>query len=118
MSLGTSSLPALKAFLQGEQFLRRTEWDSALAFYQHAIAADSAFALPLRRASLALGWLRGGFDSLSNAYALRAGALNHGLSRRDSLLLLSDSLLSSLLNAGPRATQADSGWWLFAAGDY
>ena len=112
VSLGTTSLPALKAFLQGEQFLRHTEWDSALASYQRAIAADSSFAPALRRASLALGWLRGGFDSLSNAYALRAGALNHGLSRRDSLLLVGDSLLSSLLNAGPRAAQADSGWWL------
>jgi serine/threonine-protein kinase len=111
VSLGTTSLPALKAFLQGEQFLIRTEWDSALAYFQRAIAADSSFALALRRASLAVGWLRGGFDSLSIAYSLRAGRLNHDLSRRDSLLLVSDSLLASLLEAGPRAARADSGWW-------
>jgi serine/threonine-protein kinase len=111
VSLGTTSLPALKAFLQGEQFLRRTEWDSALAYYQHAIAADSTFALALRRASLAIGWVRTGFDSLSITYSLRAGGLNHGLSRRDSLLLVGDSLLTSLLEAGPRAVQADSAWW-------
>jgi serine/threonine-protein kinase len=111
VSLGTTTLPALKAFLQGEQFLRHTAWDSALTYYQRALAADSAFAPALRRASLALGWLRSGYDSLSNAYALRAGALNHGLSRRDSLLLVSDSLLASLLEAGPRAGLADSAWW-------
>jgi serine/threonine-protein kinase len=100
VSLGTTSLPALKAFLQGEQFLRRTEWDSALAYFQRAIAADSSFALALRRASLAVGWLRGGFDSLSIAYSLRAGGSTTDLSRRDSLLLVSDSLLTSLLEAG------------------
>ncbi len=29
-SIGTTSLPALKAFLQGEQFYRQSSWDSAL----------------------------------------------------------------------------------------
>ncbi len=110
-SLGSTSLPALKAFLQGEQFLRRTNWDSALVYYERAIADDSTFAPALRRASLALGWIRGGDDSLSNAYAIRAGRFTHGLSRRDSLLTVSDSLFASLLKAGPMAVQADSGWW-------
>ena len=36
--LGSRSLPALKAFLQGEQFLRRSEWDSSLAYHERAIA--------------------------------------------------------------------------------
>src|SRR5439155_18804201 len=43
--LGSRSLPALKAFLQGEQFLRRSEWDSALTYHQRAIGLDSSFAL-------------------------------------------------------------------------
>ena len=77
---GSTSLPALKAFLQGEQLLRRTSWDSALVYYERAIALDSA----LRRRRSAgrarvLGWSRTGYDSLSTAYALRAGAHNHGL---------------------------------------
>jgi hypothetical protein len=32
-SLGSASLPALKAFLRGEQWFRRASWDSALASY-------------------------------------------------------------------------------------
>jgi serine/threonine-protein kinase len=54
-SIGTSSLPAIKAFLQAEQFYRRSEWDSAAAYYQIAIAADSMFAPALRHLSNALG---------------------------------------------------------------
>jgi serine/threonine-protein kinase len=109
-SFGSSSLPAVKAFLQGEQHLRRTEWDSALGYYERAIHLDSTFALALRRASFALGWMRTGADSLSNAYALRAGAANRNLPPRDSLLLASDSLLAALLQAGLLGFRADSNW--------
>jgi tetratricopeptide (TPR) repeat protein len=109
-SFGSSSLPALKAFLQGEQHLRRTEWDSALAYYERAIELDSTFAPALRRASAAQGWVRTGLDSLSIAYALRAGVHNHGLPPRDSILVSADSLFASLLQAGPLALRADSGW--------
>src|SRR5262245_18559861 len=48
-ALRSTSLPALKAFLQGEQYFRRTSWDSALASYQRAVAIDSGFALAWRR---------------------------------------------------------------------
>jgi len=107
---GSTSLPALKAFLQGEQFFRRTDWDSAYAYYDRAIALDSGFAPALRRASAVVGWSHTGFDSLSTAYALAAGAHNHGLPPRDSLLVLGDSLLASLFLAGPLALRADSAW--------
>jgi eukaryotic-like serine/threonine-protein kinase len=107
---GSRSLPTIKAFLQGEQHLRRSDWDSALVYYQRAIDLDSTFAPALRRASTALGWIRTGHDSLSNAYALRAGIHNHGLPVRDSLLLTVDSLFASLLDTGPMAVRADSLW--------
>jgi serine/threonine-protein kinase len=107
---GSTSLAAVKAFLQGEQYLRRSEWDSALGYYERALQLDSTFPLALRRTSTALGWLRTGYDSLSNAYALRAGAFNHGLAPRDSLLVLSDSLFAAMFEAGPLGMSADSGW--------
>jgi hypothetical protein len=94
-SLGSTSLPALKAFLQGEQWFRRTAWDSALASYERAVALDSTFCLALWRLSRVLGWQRIGSDSLSIALALHAGALNHGLAPRDSLLVTVDSLLQA-----------------------
>jgi serine/threonine-protein kinase len=101
-SLGSTSLPALKAFLQGEQWFRRASWDSALASYQRAIALDSTFPLALRRASQVLGWQHSAFDSVSNALSLRAGALNHGLALRDSLLTTADSLFAAAYNSVPR----------------
>ena len=56
VSIGSRSLPALKAFLYGEQFYRRGLWDSALVYYDQAITQDSTFALAFRRMELALGW--------------------------------------------------------------
>ena len=95
-SIGSRTLPALKAFLQGEQFYRRTDWDSALVYYQRAIDLDSTFALALRRMGLALGWQRSGVDSLSRAYHLRAGAFNRGLAPRESLLVAADYICAAL----------------------
>ena len=100
-SLGSTSLPALKAFLHGEQWFRRAAWDSALASYEQAIALDSTFPLPLRRAGQVLGWKRSAFDSLSQALSLRAGALNRGLGPRDSLLVSADSLFGAAYRTIP-----------------
>ncbi|MFI5229643.1 MAG: protein kinase [Gemmatimonadales bacterium] len=91
-----TSLPALQAFLVGEQFYRRSAWDSAMAYYQRALDSDSSFALAYRHAGLVLGWVRGTDDSLSRAYLGKAGRFNRGLPRRDSLLVMADSIRSSL----------------------
>src|SRR6185312_6986719 len=101
-AMGSTSLPALKAFLRGEQWFRRASWDSALVAYDEAIALDSGFALALARSSQVLGWQHSAFDSVSMARAFRAGALNHGLASRDSLLLTADSLLAELFSTLPR----------------
>jgi len=113
-SLGSTSLPALKAFLQGEQHLRRTEWDSALAYYGRAVELDSRFAMALRRMSLALGWKTIGTDSLSNWYALHAGAFNRGLSPRDSLLITVDSISAVMYRYVGDSAYAQHGRRLFA----
>ena len=95
-AVGTASLPALRAFLQGEQYFRRTAWDSALASYERAVTIDSGFALAWRRMSTVLGWARIGGDSLSLVYGLRSAALNRGLSPRESLLIVAESLSDAL----------------------
>ncbi len=94
--LGSRSLVALRAFLRGEQHFRPTEWDSAQVNYEQAIADDSAFALAHWRLGTVRGWVYGINDSLSHAYFLRAGELNHGLAPRESLLVLCDSLMGTL----------------------
>ena len=93
-SMGSASLPAIRAFLTGEQYFRRTEWDSARVAYARAIALDSNFALAQSHMGLTYAWLRFGTDSLAREHALRAGALNVGLGSRDSLLIVADSLRS------------------------
>jgi serine/threonine-protein kinase len=94
-SIGSSSPVALKAFLQGEQHHRRFGLDSARWYYARAIEADSAFALAHSRLAMASGWSMY-FDADVAPGLLRAGALNHGLARRESLLLAGDSLWGAL----------------------
>ena len=108
-SLGSTSMPALKAFLRGEQHYRRTAWDSALAQYELAFSADTTFALAFRRFGLTRYWQRGGLDSLVTASRLRAGTFNHGLSPRDSLLLVADSLAAAMT-----IPDADGRYWRHA----
>jgi len=95
-SLGSSSLTAMKAFLLGEQFYRRSEWDSALAHYQDAIALDSTFALALYRAGIVTGWRLTASDTLSTNYLKRAAAHNRALPPRESLLVTAESLSAAL----------------------
>lgn len=101
-----TSLPVIKAFLQGEQHYRRSEWDSALAFYQRAIDLDGNFAPALRRASSAIGWRGRTHTMMVLEYAARAGANNHGLPPRDSLLVAADSKIFALLGR----SESDTTW--------
>jgi eukaryotic-like serine/threonine-protein kinase len=92
-SLRATSLPALKAFLEGEQLFRRGAWDSAQNAYRRALAHDSTFVPAIRHLGWAAGWSG---RPPSEDYLLRAGKLNRGLPRRDSLLVTAESLFSAL----------------------
>jgi len=100
-SIGSSSALALKAFLQGEQYYRRTSWDSAGVYYSRAISLDTGFALALRRAGQVTAWQNSESDSARQALALHAGARNRSLAPRDSLLITADSLSAALENGDP-----------------
>jgi eukaryotic-like serine/threonine-protein kinase len=97
VGFGTRSLPALKEFLQGEQFFRRTAWDSALAHYGRAVALDSTFAVALWRLAWVYREAREVSDPRGHEYLLKAGALNRGLATRESLLVTADSIHGALL---------------------
>jgi serine/threonine-protein kinase len=94
-----SSLPVLKAFLQGEQFYRRSEWDSALVYYQRAIDLDRSFAPAFRRASSTLAWRDRAHSPQVLEYAALAGANNHGWTPRDSLLIAVESQFFSVMGS-------------------
>ena len=106
-SLAGVSLPVLRSFLRGEQFYRRTAWDSAMVYFEHAVSLDSGFAIAWRRMNGVRGCGRKGFrgDPLAHEWGLRAGALNRGLAPRDSLLIAADSLSEALF-----AQLGDSVW--------
>jgi serine/threonine-protein kinase len=84
-SLTTSSLPALKAYLDGERNLRAAQFDSAVAGFQAATALDSSFALAHYRLAVAAAWT--GRTGLLAPSITRALALADRLSERDRTLL-------------------------------
>ena len=52
----TASVPALKAYLEGEGHFRRSDWRNAVTAYKAAVEGDSAFALAHLRLSQTYGW--------------------------------------------------------------
>jgi eukaryotic-like serine/threonine-protein kinase len=86
-SLTTSSIEALRAFLEGERFYRLSSWDSAKAAFTRAVQADTGFALAYMRLAMVLGWREGmgSHDYVESGLA----ALRHAdrLSERDRSLL-------------------------------
>ncbi|MGH7527567.1 MAG: BTAD domain-containing putative transcriptional regulator, partial [Gemmatimonadales bacterium] len=64
----THSIPALKAYLEGERQFRRGSFPRAIAGYQRAISLDSTFALAYYRLAGAYAW--SGSDSSVHAAAL------------------------------------------------
>jgi len=72
-SLTTDSIDALRSFLEGERYYRRTQWDSALTAYTRAVETDSTFALAHLRRAQAIGWI-GGYGNQEAHEAVAAGA--------------------------------------------
>jgi len=68
--LTTFSVPALRAYLEGERHYRRAEFPRAVEAYQRALDADSTFALALFRISDTYGWM----ESVSSPTAIALGA--------------------------------------------
>jgi eukaryotic-like serine/threonine-protein kinase len=93
VSIGSRSLPALKAFLSGEQFYRRGVWDSALVYYDQATTQDSTFAIAFKQMGMALGWFPSNYRSYlrGEEYVRKAVVLNRGLSPKDSMQIAADS---------------------------
>lgn len=86
-ALTTTSLPALRAYLEGEAAFRNANFADAVTAYEEAVALDSLFALAWLRLSSSYGWL----DNIGNASAARAGeraaALVDRLPARDRIVV-------------------------------
>jgi tetratricopeptide (TPR) repeat protein len=80
----TTSLPALKAYLEGESLLRRGDFPGSITAYERAVAADSTFAFALYHLGLAYYWV--GDVNMNRSYRR---ALRHAgrLPEREAMLL-------------------------------
>ncbi len=85
-ALGTSSMVALRAYVEGERQLFAARYAGAADAFSRAVAADSQFARAYLRLSYSASL--GGHDSLSRASAARAGVLKGRLSPNDRVLLV------------------------------
>jgi len=83
-ALTTNSLPALKAYLSGEELLWQGQFTAALASFEEATTLDSTFALAHYRVSVAREW--SGAPGATEA-AERAAELAGRLSDRDRQLV-------------------------------
>ncbi len=111
--MGSRSLPALKAFLRGEQLYRERAWDSAAAAYFTAGTLDTTFGLAFDRLATVLDWgvPTAGRYARSVEYRRRAVALGYGPSGRARLQHTADSfgLLMFDRRDPQRLLRADSG---------
>ena len=80
----TSSLPALRAYLEGEREYSAARYSAAVEAFQRAVAADTGFALAYYRLSSALTWTS---DPRTLPVTAQARRFIGRLSRRDSLLV-------------------------------
>jgi tetratricopeptide (TPR) repeat protein len=85
-SITTRSVPALKAYLQGEALLRSSDFRLAIPPFERAVAEDSTFALAYYRLATAQGWIEGlGGEGLANM--TRAARLASRLPEREAMLV-------------------------------
>ncbi len=86
-SLATTSLPALRAFLDGQAAYRRARFQEAVAHFTEALRLDSTFALAGLSLSSAVAWC----CEDTGLGARRAWAGRERLSRRDRVLLMAEA---------------------------
>ena len=87
-SLGSGSLAAVKAFLQGAQYFRRTRFDSAVVAFRQATTLDTSFAIGYAYLNQALGWTGGDPKERATLAATGLRHLRAGLSPLDSLTVV------------------------------
>jgi tetratricopeptide (TPR) repeat protein len=83
--LTTTSVDALKAYLEGEAFYRRSDFVSAIEAYQRAIGIDSTFAMAHYQVSKAYGWENG--NGATGGHYLTAHQLADRLPARERMLV-------------------------------
>jgi serine/threonine-protein kinase len=86
VAIGTTrSLPALKAFMEGERLFHAGSFGQAVDAFQRAVRADTAFALAYYRLSVAADWA--GYEGVALWAADLAARFSQRLSEHDRALV-------------------------------
>jgi serine/threonine-protein kinase len=96
-ALSTHPLEAVRAYLEGEQALRRVQTDRAIEAFQRALDADSTFALAAHGLSHAYGWEHHIGHPAAVAAQARAVRMADALPQRERALVETSYLLDQQL---------------------
>lgn len=102
-AISTGSLPAMRAFLLGEEAMRRGAIREAIPHFERAVEADSTFALAWHRLQNAHGW--SGELTESEAAGMVAARHADQLPERERLIVLASAGFSS---AGGRLGEVEN----------
>lgn len=91
-ALTTTSLDAIRSFLRGEQFYRRSQWDSAVTAFGRSIEEDSTFALAYFKLSHTYGWSEGHGSPNSRELLGMAERYSARLPQRERTLIVAHRL--------------------------
>jgi serine/threonine-protein kinase len=83
----TPSVPALKAYLEGEAAFRQANFDAAIEALDRAVETDSTFALAYYRLAASYGWKESTLHPLTRQNRERALAFVDRLPERQALLV-------------------------------
>lgn len=86
-SLTTSSLPALKAYLQAEAYYRKADFVPAVEAYERALTADSNFVLAHYRLAEAYAWMEDINSDRAEEHYQAVERLADGLRARDRAIV-------------------------------
>jgi serine/threonine-protein kinase len=89
--VSTTSLPALKSYLEGEVFFRRSQFESAAEAYARAVDADSNFVLGRYRLGLSRWWV-GGPPSVPDPFDAEVGPVADRLPAHEAAIFRASRL--------------------------
>ena len=116
----TTSLPALKAYLEGEVLFRRGDFEAAIPAYERAVQEDSTFAMANWRLATSYGWAESITSELGEGAIDRAVRHADRLPEHEAVLVRADYALiqgslqgiESLEREVRRRPDDAEGWYL------
>ena len=107
--VSTTSLPALKSYLEGEVLFRRSQFHRAAEAYARAVDADSTFALARYRLGLSRWWI-GGDPSLPHPWYTELGRFAERLPRHEAAILRANQLREQDIRAAHVLLEQEVRW--------